>query len=118
MAQLDTLSEVILYVDDIDSMTDFYTNVLDLEISSGAPEYGFVAFDTGTCELCLHAGRDGEIGQYAPKVVFEVDDIDAARSELQANGIEMSEIRNPTPGTNICDALDPEGNRFSIESSG
>lgn len=101
MTRFDTLSEVILYVEDIDAMVEYYTEVMDLEIASGAPEHGFVAFDTGRCQLCLHAGRDGDIGPYAPKVVFEVDDLQAARESLESKGIRMSEIRSPTPHAGV-----------------
>lgn len=118
MTQFNTVSEVILYVKEMEEMLEFYTEVLGLPIASGAAEHGFVAFDSGWCQLCLHAGRRGEVGEYAPKVVFQVDDFQAARETLFANSVEVSETRSPTPDTKVCDAVDPEGNTFSIESSG
>lgn len=114
---IEQISEVILYVEDMERMTEFYTETFGLEIASGAPEHGFVAFDTGRCQLCLHAGRDGEIGPYAPKVVFGVDDLDAVRTELGAKGVELGEVRAPTPDARVCDGTDPEGTKFSIEAS-
>lgn len=117
MTRFDTLSEVILYVEDMHAMVEFYTDVMGLEIVSGAPEHGFVAFDTGACQLCLHAGRDGDVGAAAPKVVFAVEDLATARETLADHGVELGAVRQPTPDTRVCDGVDPEGNRFSIEAS-
>jgi catechol 2,3-dioxygenase-like lactoylglutathione lyase family enzyme len=112
----DTLHEVILYVGDVDRALSFYTGVLGLEVADGAPEHGFVALDTGTCRLCLHAGGEGDVGEDAPKVVFQVEDVATARSYLRDRGVEMGEIRSPAPGVEVCDGRDPDGHRFSIES--
>ena len=117
MTGFGALSEVILYVQDIDSVASFYTDVFGLEIESGDPEHGFVAFDTGTCSLCLHAGGEGDVGGDAPKFVFEVTDLETVRSHLQAHGVELGDVRSPAPGVRVCDGSDPEGNRFSIEST-
>jgi len=117
MSIVDTVTEVILYVEDMDRMVAFYSEVLGLDVASGAAEHGFVAFDTGTCEFCLHAGRDGDVGPYAPTVVFAVDDLDSARESLADHGVQLSDVRSPTPDTRVCDATDPEGNVFSIEAS-
>lgn len=117
MSEFGRLSEVIRYVEDVDRLTDFYTDAFDLEIAAGDPDHGFVRLDTGACSLCLHAGRDGELGEYPATVVFSVDDVDAAREHLLDRDVEMGEIRSPAPGTRVCDGRDPEGNPFSIESS-
>lgn len=117
MPDFDSLSELIVYVRDVERMVSFYTDVFGLEIVAGDPEHGFVKFDTGTCSLCLHAGGDGNLGGDAPKFVFEVEDIEAARSYLQTHDVQLGEIRTPAPGVRVCDGRDPEGNRFSIESS-
>ena len=117
MPSFDALSEVIVYAQDVGQLASFYTDALGLEITRGNPEHGFVAFATGDCQLCLHAGGDGDFGASAPKFVFEVDDLEAARSHLLDHDIELGDVRSPAPGVEICDGRDPEGNRFSIESS-
>jgi predicted enzyme related to lactoylglutathione lyase len=43
-------------------------------------------------------------------LLFEVDDIDAARRRLVQYGATMFEPRS----TGVCDGLDPEGNVFSL----
>jgi predicted enzyme related to lactoylglutathione lyase len=117
MVAFDTLSEVILYAQDIDRLTSFYADVFGLSFVDGAPEHGFVRFDTGECDLCLHAGADGDRGRDAPKVVFEVDDVEDARAYLLDHGVEVGAVRSPAPGTTVCDGVDPEGNAFSVETS-
>jgi len=112
----DEVSEIILYVEDMERLVSFYTETLGLEIIAGKPEHGFVELDTGTCSLCLHAG-DGEAGPGAPKFVFAVEDVETVRASLQSRDVEVGEIRSPVPGTQVCDGVDPEGNKFSIESS-
>lgn len=114
----DSLSELILSVEDVDRMTSFYGEVLGLDLLAGAPEHGFVRFDTGECHLCLHAGGSGERGRDAPRFVFEVTDLEAARAHLQGHGVELGEVREPAPDTRVCDGVDPEGNRFAIETTG
>lgn len=117
MPAFDTVSEVILYVEEMERLASFYGDVLGLDVLEGDPEHGFVKYDTGECALCLHAGRDGDVGPYAPKVVFSVEDLDAARAHLEDHGVDLGEERSPAPGKRVCDGRDPEGNAFSIESS-
>ncbi len=52
----------------------------------------------------------------AGELPFLVGDAKAERNRLAAQGVEVSEIREPVPGTNVFDAQDPDGNRFSLES--
>jgi predicted enzyme related to lactoylglutathione lyase len=44
-----------------------------------------------------------------------VDDARAECDRLAAEGVEVSEIREQIPGTEVFDARDPDGNRFSFE---
>ena len=117
MPTFDTLSEVIVYARDLERLSSFYTGVFGLSVVEGSPDDGFIRFDTGPCKLCLHSGGEDHGGQDAPKVVFEVEDVAAARSYLQEHGVDVGEIRSPTPDTQVCDGVDPEGNAFSVESS-
>jgi len=116
MPEFHTLSEVIIYARDLDSLSSFYNGVFGLSVVEGSPEEGFVRFDTGSCNLCLHEGGEGDLGRDAPKVVFDVDDVEVARSSLLANDVDVGEVRSPVPGTSVCDGMDPEGNAFSVES--
>ena len=121
MIQIGGLMEVILYVQDMDAQVAFYHGVLGLEIktpqgSSGFGDSHWVELDTGCCTLALHAGGQRRFGEDAPKIVFRVADVSLTRTKLLGKSVPMGEIRSPAPGVLVCDGLDPEGNRFSIES--
>jgi catechol 2,3-dioxygenase-like lactoylglutathione lyase family enzyme len=133
MAIVGELMEVILYVQDMNAQVSFYRDVLGLQVTEPA---GFlesadsrksgsiqdfegvfwVTLATGACTLALHAGGERRQGEDAPKIVFRVADVPGARDELLRRGVPMGEVRSPAPGVQVCDGLDPEGNKFSIES--
>lgn len=113
--------EVILYVEDMNRQVSFYRDKFGFEIRNpaGLDDYSnefWVELDTGGCSLALHAGGKRRFGVDAPKFVFRVDDILAARQLLLDQEVEMGEIRSAAPGIWVCDGVDPEGNKFSIES--
>lgn len=102
------LVEVVVYVRDMARATSFYRDTLGLEPDFESEHW--TTFRTGACTLALHPGAA------EPDPTFEVDDADAERERLAAAGVEVSEIREPTPGLRVFDARDLDGNRFSIES--
>ncbi|NBV20418.1 MAG: hypothetical protein EBS05_00230 [Proteobacteria bacterium] len=119
--KLGPLCEIILYVRDMAAQVSFYRDVLALPVQfpSNLTNYSaehWVTFDTGGCTLALHGGGTGQFGDDAPKFVFRVTDLDAARSELLAKGVRLGPKRFPAPGVNVCDGCDPEGNWFSLEA--
>lgn len=117
MPTFDSLTEVIVYVEDMDRLFEFYTDAFGLDVVGGAPEHGFVKLDVGGTTLALHEGREGDLDRFAPKLVFEVADLAAARDHLAAFDVELGEVRNPAPDVYVIDGLDPEGNKFSFEAS-
>ena len=115
------LSEVILYVEDMAGQVRFYRDTLGLRVSypPDVADFGgeyWVTFATGACTLALHRGGAKRFGEDAPKVVFRVDDVAAARTALELRGVKMDAVRSPSKGVLVSDGVDPEGNRFSIES--
>ena len=115
------LLEIILYVQDMAKMVQFYTNVLGLNVTlpvenQNLNELYWVTFETGECTLALHGGGSGNKGSDAPKFVFRVDNVLSSRAELISRDIDMGDVRSPSKGVVICDGKDPEGNVFSIES--
>ncbi len=115
------LMEVILYVEDMDAQVSFYRDKLGLKVKSppDSDDYSelfWVELDSGPCTLALHAGGKRRFGDDAPKIVFNVGDILAVRQTLTDQDIPMDEIRSAAPGIWVCDGVDPEGNKFSIES--
>jgi len=121
MPLLNHLMEVILYVKDMNTQVAFYSNKLGFTISypQSIDDYAdqmWVTLNTGECTLALHGGGKRRIGADSPKIVFQADDILAAREELLQKGVELGEVRSAAPGVWVCDGADPEGNKFSIES--
>lgn len=121
ISRIGELIELILYVEDMSGQVSFYRDKFGFEIKNpqGLEDYSnefWVELDTGNCSLALHAGGKRRFGADAPKFVFRVDDILAARQLLIDQGVEMGEIRSAAPGIWVCDGADPEGNKFSIES--
>ncbi len=114
------IMEVILYVEDMNGQVSFYRDKMGfnlktpLESNDYSNEF-WVELDTGSCSLALHAGGKRRFGDDAPKFVFRVADILAARQLLIDQEVEMGEIRSAAPGVWVCDGADPEGNKFSIE---
>ncbi len=120
-SKIGDLMEIIIYVEDMNRQVSFYRDQLGFKVVTPqeSQDYGkefWVELDTGSCSLALHAGGKGRFGEDAPKFVFRVQDILAARQELLNQQIEMGEIRSAAPGVWVCDGADPEGNKFSIES--
>jgi predicted enzyme related to lactoylglutathione lyase len=118
--QVNGMSEVILYVKDMQAQVEFYQNTFGLRVSypQGVADYSrarWVTFDTGGCTLALHSGGQGHAKPDAPKIVFSVENLFDSRQELIQAGIEMSDIRSKVQGIYMSDGVDPEGHSFSIE---
>ncbi len=117
------MSRIILFVDDIKKTTDFYENIIGLKILDDSDK-GFIVFDAGGCQLCLHQipseyldsnnKYDAREDSYT-KVVFYSNDVENDRAELIAKGVRMKEIVR-FDGIEICDGCDCEGNIFQISS--
>ncbi|MBE9473946.1 MAG: hypothetical protein IMY85_03580 [Chloroflexi bacterium] len=115
------IMEIILYVEDMNGQVSFYRDKLGFKVktSQESTDYSnefWVELDTGSCSLALHAGGKCRFGADAPKFVFRVSDILAARQSLIDQEVKMGEIRSAAPGIWVCDGVDPEGNKFSIKS--
>lgn len=113
--------EVILYVEDMETMVSFYRDILGLKVTypNNVRNYHtehWVTLWAGACILALHSGGKRRFGPDSPRIVFNVQDIDHARAYLVQRDIEVGDIRMAGPGVYVCDGLDPEGNRFSLEN--
>ncbi len=115
------LSEIIIYVQDMDAQVKFYRDVLNIPIDHPRDLDSYrgeqwVVFQAGSCKLALHSGGKKRFGRDAPKFVFDVEDIRATRELLSLKGVKLGKIRIPAPGVEVVDAEDPEGNLFSLET--
>lgn len=119
--EIGAITEGILYVEDMNAQVSFYRDKLGLKVKYPLETDDFsnvfwVEMNTGACILALHAGGKRRFGPDAPKFVFQVEDILAAREALVDQDVNVGEIRSAVPGVWVCDGVDPEGNKFSIET--
>jgi membrane protease YdiL (CAAX protease family)/predicted enzyme related to lactoylglutathione lyase len=115
------LVEVILPVHDMNSQVAFYRDQLGLCIKEPQGVHDFrdfyaVELLTGNCTLKLHVDRQAAGKGEHSQLVFRVADVQSSRERLLANGITVGEIYSPEEGILHCDAQDPEGNSFTLES--
>lgn len=113
------LAKAILYVQDMNTQARFYRDKLNLTVKDpvGVEDYNnviWVEFETGECSLVLHLDKEKQLGKDRPKLVFSVNDIDAAHTALTERGVKLSDIRSRIPGLKVADGFDLEGNPFSI----
>ena len=104
---------------DIERATDFYENTLGLERSKawqmpGTEPMG-QEFENGTVTIALFApekvGR--EFAPHKAPIAFHVEDYEAARSELESRGVELTD----TIDSGVCHQAyfdDPDGNSIGI----
>ena len=116
------LKGVILSVENMKSQVFLYKGKMGLAIDypediSNLENETWVVFRKGECSLALHSGGRHRIGEDAPKIVFDVEDLAKIRKELIRRGVTLDEVWSPAPGTLVSDGVDPEGNHFSIEST-
>ncbi len=121
ISEIGEIMEIILYVEDMNGQVSFYRDKLGFNVKTPLESNDYsnefwVELDTGSCSLALHAGGKRRFGADAPKFVFRVGDILAARQKLIDQEVEMGEIRSAAPGVWVCDGVDPEGNKFSLET--
>lgn len=105
----------VVFVDDYDAAVEFFRDVLGLEHL----DYGKIPggeFETGN--LTLQVVEASAIGrEFAPSghpVALHVDDVEAARTELESKGVEFL---GETLDTGVCHMApfsDPAGNAFLL----
>lgn len=115
------LSRVILFVNDMPKMTDFYSKVLGLPLIDDS-DPGFIILDAFGSELCLHqipkkfADSNSEaIEDSKTKIVFHSDNVETVRNELLSKYIRMKKTI-VWKDLVFCDGFDPEGNIFQISN--
>ncbi|MCM3904888.1 MAG: hypothetical protein ND866_24590 [Pyrinomonadaceae bacterium] len=116
------LRRLMIFTKDFDRMTTFYRDALGLPQLPDKSSEGWREFDAGGVALALHVipdhiAKDIQITkpptarEETPiKLVFEVPDIEVARTHLRNHGAVMSE----PSAWGSCDGVDPEGNVFQI----
>ncbi len=122
-----TLVRIILYVQNVRALTEFYRDVLGLLVVEEI-DGEWTVLQAGQCQLALHRAGEAHRGRAAgvpgennnAKIVLCVEgDLEALREELIARGVPMRSIRSYPPSTALlCDGNDPEGNVFQLAAGG
>ena len=111
------LGNINLFVRDIARARQFYVEALGLEenVERSAPP-SFILLQAGGCSLMLQ-DTSAPGADFSPatsiELGFAVDDLDAARQRLAANGGTASQIQHMGWGSGF-DASDPDGRRLTI----
>lgn len=101
---------------DMDKAVEFYGGKLGLRRSAYRPERGFAEFETGNLTLSIinpaQMGMKHNVSRNP--VALHVEDIEAAREQLTAAGIEFT---GETFDTGVCHMAffsDPDGNALML----
>lgn len=118
------LDTIIFYVQNVNRLKSFYTNILGLEIVED-DQLVWTLLRAGTGYIGLHKIgeqylsklKDGHKFDNNAKVVFEIqEDINQTRQLLIDRGVPMRQIKTfDNYGYWLCDGEDPEGNVFQLK---
>jgi predicted enzyme related to lactoylglutathione lyase len=101
---------------DIDRAIDFYGSTLGLPLSVHVPERHYAEFEAGNVTLSIVDGERMRIGHNVnhTAMALHVDDVEAARAELEQRGVEF---QGDTLDTGVCHMAffaDPDGNALML----
>jgi predicted enzyme related to lactoylglutathione lyase len=107
---------VALQTTDFDGAVSFYGDTLGLRRSAHIPERGFAEFETGNLTLSIiDSAKMGLEHQASPSpVALHVADVAAARTQLEASGVEF---RGDILDSGVCHMAffaDPDGNALML----
>ena len=117
------LNSIILFVQNVEALKDFYTQKFHLEITEEIPSE-WVVLQAGACSIALHkvgAAYESPGTNFKThsntKLVFEVDeDIFKLRERLLNENVSISAVKTfDTYNYRLCDGQDPEGNVFQLK---
>jgi predicted enzyme related to lactoylglutathione lyase len=106
----------VLPTKDFDRAVDFYENVLGLERSKQWGEMPAHEFETGNLTIALvdMSTFGQEFSPHRAPLAFRVDDVAAARAELESRGVQFM---GDTIDSGVCHQAifeDPDGNALDI----
>jgi predicted enzyme related to lactoylglutathione lyase len=101
---------------DLASAVEFYGTTLGIPMSVHMPERNFAEFETGNLTLnVLHAEKMGlEHHAVRNPVALHVDDVAAARSELESKGVQFQGDIFDTGVCHMAFFADPDGNALML----
>ena len=103
-------------VTDIEAAREFYGNVLGLEFGKQWGEMPGLEYETGN--LTIAVMQSDAFGlEFAPNthpIALHVDDVEAARSELESKGIEFPQDTIDSGVCHMAYFSDPDGNGLML----
>ena len=101
---------------DWERASDFYANVLGLEVSKRWGDMPAGEFETGNLTIAvMQSDAFGiEFKPHSHPIEFRVDDVEAARTELESRGVTF---KRDTLDSGVCHQAffeDPDGNALAI----
>jgi CreA protein len=115
MEGLGPLDHVYYWVSDMDRAVRFYEDAVGLSLVR-RDDSNWAEFDAGPARLALHAAIEGRpMAPGGATAVFRVEDLDAARTALEARGVEFEEHVGEVQGfARFASFRDPDGNAVQI----
>ena len=101
---------------DFERAVEFYGETLGLPRSVYRPERNFAEFETGNLTLSIIDGEAMGIGHNLNRtaMALHVDDVEAARAELEGRGVEFSGDIFDTGVCHMAFFDDPDGNALML----
>lgn len=117
--------ETMYYVRDLDAAVKFYSESLGLKLIRHY-DWGFALLEAdghgrhiGLMSADLYASEfPGEDGLPAPRLVFQVQDLDAQVKEFKMKGIRTTDVMGEKGETRALHFFDPDGNAFFVWEEG
>jgi len=116
-----TLEVVPVPVSDTDRAKDFYANLLgfnvDMDIQVN-PSLRFVQLTPPGSNCSIHIGEGTSTMQPGSLrgLILVVDNAEAARAELEKNGVQVSDLEEQPWGRHVYFS-DPDGNSWTLQES-
>jgi predicted enzyme related to lactoylglutathione lyase len=101
---------------DLDRAVEFYGTTLGIPMSRHIPERNFAEFETGNLTLNLMNAEKMGLEHHAVRnaIALHVDDVAAAREQLEAAGVEFSMDTFDTGVCHMAFFSDPDGNALML----
>ena len=115
---IDGVDFITLPTEDFERAIEFYGTVLGLPESIRYGQMPGVEFETGSLTLAILESKAFGI-EFAPHthpVAFHVDDVEAARAELESRGVEFVADTMDSGVCHMAHFRDPDGNVLMLHS--
>ena len=109
------LRAVVVDAADPGRLAEFWQAVLGVGVVETAPDWIQLEPDRGGAFLAFEPAPDGEPPTgFRTRPDIEVDDMDVARTRIEALGGTLVEVIHARPGESHYRMADPEGNEFTV----